>query len=387
MKQKVLFISSRQLFPIVGGDQIRTAQQLEYLLNKYDVDVIYQVSPKDNVDIRQYVPTVRHAVSFKISRLQYYLQTLRFLLNKLPLQVNYYLNRTMKRYVDSCIGNYDIVFCNNIRTAEYAFAATDVIKVIDFVDAISMNYEKAKRKARGLKKIIYEIDYSRCKKYEQAVLRQFDKCATISEVDKQYILRDNQNNKISVVGNKVDLPQASSVCRHNVDDTLLFVGKMNYEPNVVAVTSFVNNILPRLLEKHPQLVFQIVGAHPDNRVKRLESTNVHVTGYVDSLEPFFHNATIVVAPMLTGAGIQNKILQAMAYGCCVVTTPIGAEGLVINHHEIGVFRNDKEMVDGMNSLLDDNRKRTEMGKAARQYISDNMSDENIAKQFWAFMNE
>ena len=60
---------------------------------------------------------------------------------------------------------------------------------MDFVDAISMNYEKAKLKAHGLQKIIYTIDYKRCKQYEQMVLDVFDRCAIISEVDKQYILQ------------------------------------------------------------------------------------------------------------------------------------------------------------------------------------------------------
>ena len=145
--------------------------------------------------------------------------------------------------------------------------------------------------------------------------------------------------------------------------------------------------MPKLLVKHPHLKFKIVGAHPDNRVRQLESENVHVVGFVDSLEPFFQGATIVVAPMLTGAGIQNKILQAMSYGCCVVTTPIGAEGLIIKHNEIGVFSNADEMAEGINSLLEDRKKRVEMGDSARQYIIENMSDRNIAEQFWAFMGE
>ena len=383
----MLFISSRQIFPIVGGDQIRTAQQLNYLSQKYDVDVVYQLIGNEDAKIRQFVPSVRKEVPFKMSKFKYYLQTLRFIFNKLPLQVNYYLNKSMKRYVDSCIKNYDIVFCNNIRTAEYAIEATNIIKVIDYVDAISMNYEKAKVRASGVKKIIYAIDYNRCKKYEQAVLRNFDKCATISEVDRDYILRNNHDKKISVVGNKVDLPAKACTCKHDVSDTLVFVGKMNYDPNVVAVTSFVDKIMPKLLVKHPHLKFKIVGAHPDNRVRQLESENVHVVGFVDSLEPFFQGATIVVAPMLTGAGIQNKILQAMSYGCCVVTTPIGAEGLIIKHNEIGVFSNADEMAEGINLLLGDRKKRVEMGDSARQYIIENMSDRNIAEQFWAFMGE
>lgn len=185
MRKKVLFISSRPIYPIIGGDQIRTAQQLNFLLQRYVVDVVYQTP----FEVKDYIPNVQKIRGFKVPKWVCYMQTLRFLFNRLPLQVNYYYNNKMKKYIDSCLHEYDIVFCNNIRTTEYVRESSDVVKIVDFVDAISMNYEKAKLKAHGLQKIIYTIDYKRCKQYEQMVLDVFDRCAIISEVDKQYILQ------------------------------------------------------------------------------------------------------------------------------------------------------------------------------------------------------
>lgn len=196
------------------------------------------------------------------------------------------------------------------------------------------------------------------------------------------------NKDVYVVGNKVDIPADILTSKHENEEILLFVGKMDYEPNVLAVTTFAERVLPRLLVIYPNLQFQIVGAHPDKRVQRLaNNVNIQVTGFVDSLEPYFQRATIVIAPMLTGAGIQNKIIQAMSYGCCVVTTSIGAEGLTIIHNEIAVWDDEDEMVNGLTMLLSNREKRMETGKAARQYVIDNLSPEVIAKQFWAFMGE
>lgn len=191
-----------------------------------------------------------------------------------------------------------------------------------------------------------------------------------------------------MVGNKVEIPNDIFVSKHESDGILVFVGKMNYEPNVVAVTWFAEHVLPKLLVTYPNLQFQIVGAHPEKRIQRLsDNPNIQVTGFVESVEPYFQNATIVVAPMLTGAGIQNKIIQAMSYGCCVVTTPIGAEGLTINHNEIAVLGSESEMIDGIANLLINREKRIEMGRSARQYVIDNLSTEVIAKQFWSFMDD
>lgn len=195
------------------------------------------------------------------------------------------------------------------------------------------------------------------------------------------------SREIYVVGNKVDIPDSACISKHENDGILLFVGKMDYEPNVVAVTSFSECVLPQLLVDYPNLQFQIVGARPDIRVRRLaNNSNIQVTGFVDSLEIYYQSATIVVAPMLTGAGIQNKIIQAMSYGCCVVTTPIGAEGLNIIHDEIGIWNGGDEMVAGIRMLLANRDKRVAMGKAARQYVINNLSTEVIAKQFWTFID-
>lgn len=199
MKKRVLFISSRPIYPIMSGGQIRTAQQLEFLVQRYSVDVLFFTEEKSNAVIRDYLPDVNREYSFYFSKLECYMQTLRFLFNDLPLQVNYYYNRKVQSFVTEHLYEYDIVFCNNIRTSEYVGKSEGIIKVLDFVDAISMNYEKAKKQAHGIKKIIYEIDYKRCMKYEQQVLRKFDSCAIISDIDKKYIMKCQEKYMLSEI--------------------------------------------------------------------------------------------------------------------------------------------------------------------------------------------
>lgn len=197
------------------------------------------------------------------------------------------------------------------------------------------------------------------------------------------------SEKIYLVGNKVDIPEDNRKSKHNPESKqIVFVGKMSYEPNVVAVTFFVDKILPKLRVQNSHVSFTIVGANPDSRVIALQSVDgVSVTGFVDSIEPYFQNAAVVVAPMLTGAGIQNKIIQAMSYGCCVVTTPIGAEGLNIMNDEIAICNDEGEMVDVISRLLEDVQKRERMGDLARQYVINNMASEIIEKQFWDFIGD
>ena len=87
MKKRVLFISSRPIYPIMSGGQIRTAQQLEFLVQRYSVDVLFFTEEKSNVVIKDYLPGVNREYNFYFSKLECYMQTLRFLFNDLPLQV------------------------------------------------------------------------------------------------------------------------------------------------------------------------------------------------------------------------------------------------------------------------------------------------------------
>lgn len=185
--EKILFISSRPIYPVIGGDQIRSVQQLEFLKEKYIVDVFYFTNADINtIDLNQYEGIGRVFI-FRISKIMSIIHTLKFIFNKLPLQVNYYYNKIAEKKIAGIIQDYNYVFCNNIRTAEYVRNYSGIIKYLDFVDAISMNYNKAWKKTHGIRKIIYKIDAKRCLKYERECLSLFDSCAIISDIDKKYI--------------------------------------------------------------------------------------------------------------------------------------------------------------------------------------------------------
>lgn len=186
--KKLLFISSRPLYPIIGGDQIRTVQQLDFLKERFDVDVLYLTPDDKDLSCLDNSKSGNKVFRVKVGKIKSIIQTLRFLFNKLPLQVNYYYNKLTRTTIDSIIDDYKYVFCNNIRTAEYVRKKKNIVKYLDFVDAISMNYDKARYKAKGLRKLMYAIDCDRCKSYEQKCLDSFDSCAVISDIDKEFIL-------------------------------------------------------------------------------------------------------------------------------------------------------------------------------------------------------
>lgn len=388
--KRALFISSRELYPVIGGDRIRTAQQLEFLSKMYQVDVAC-VSDRPEYDLgslKGLIQTYRH---FYMPKWKNVLCTLRAGLNSLPLQVNYYFNNHLAQFIEEHVTEYDLVFCNNIRTAEYVMhlpVANRPTLVMDYVDAISMNYARAKSKSRWPMSWIYSIDETRVNRYEKAVLRMFDHCMAISPADAAYIEEGtDRKGAIGVVNNSVATDYGVDYSTYS-GHVITFVGKMNYEPNIVAVENFACNVLPGIRKVIPDATFNIVGIHPDSRVAVLgQLPGVFVTGFVEDVNQAMLESSIVTAPMLTGAGVQNKILQAMSLGCCVLTTPIGQEGIYTEDEVLVIAKDNEELVEQAIALLQDPERCLRIGKCAQRFVRANLSKEVVFEDFKKALEE
>ncbi|MGM9710380.1 MAG: glycosyltransferase [Prevotella sp.] len=382
---RVLVLSSKSPYPIHDGAAIRTFQSIVFLHRMgYEVDVLYLSEQDDKKLVEEGLSKYcRNIYQFTMSATTSRINVLRGVFtNGLPLQVNYFFSRKVKKWITKHQDDYDMVYCNNIRTAEYAKVIRSK-KVLDFVDALSMNYSSAKNKTKGLWHWIYTLDSYRCSKYEVDQLKVFDKNLIISDVDRRYILKSvtGEQPEISVIENFVRIDKSKRIDQKNVERNILFVGAMNYEPNVTAVTYFVKEVFPSVLKKCPDAKFYIVGKSPREEVKMLASNNVVVTGFVDDVWDYLKNAMVVVTPMRSGAGLQNKILEALAVGACVVTSDIGFEGLRSAPGQPIVARDAKEMTEAVLAFISDVDYRIRQSELSVEYVFEYYSEDGIFKKF------
>jgi glycosyltransferase involved in cell wall biosynthesis len=169
-------------------------------------------------------------------------------------------------------------------------------------------------------------------KYERWFLNQCDAHIVVSEPDRQTLNRYGVTAPVFVIGNGVEVRHFSgldgdpgySASRNRV----LFVGSMDYHPNVEAVRHFTSEIWPQIRQGLPGAVFTIVGRNPAPAVCALTAhAGIEVTGSVPDVRPYYRQAFVAVVPLLVGGGTRLKILEAMAAGLPVVSTALGAEGL------------------------------------------------------------
>lgn len=380
---RALYITHKEVFPVAGGDQVRMSQMLSMLADHHEVDLLSLTHSRTVPSQSEFEPRLCGETVMYVPRWKRYLRASRTLVNTLPEFVNHYADGRIADYVRDHGADYDVILCGSAAMARFAPAGHPGVR-LDITDSLAMNYHNAALSHGGLRRAWLESESRRMLRYERECRNRFPKVAYISEVDRAYAACRPERSVI--VGNYVDIPPTDQCCAHALAARdISFIGRMDYEPNIAAVSHFADlwqNGLDKVAPK-----FHIVGGFVTPRVSELGRINgISVDGFVPSLTPVFRDSALIVAPMLSGSGIQNKILQALAHGCCVVTTPIGAEGLDAESGAFVVALPGKSFADAVTELLAAPDDRRRIGQRAREYAVAHFSRLVIHRQFTAFIH-
>lgn len=167
---------------------------------------------------------------------------------------------------------------------------------------------------------------------------------------------------------------------------IVFVAGFGHPPNVDAAMWFVNEILP-ILSRDRNLEVYLIGSNPTDQVKSLASETIRVTGFVSDEELVAHylSARVAVVPLRYGAGIKNKVVEAMAFGTPLVTTDIGAQGLNGLEHVVCVTSNAAEFAEHVINLLDDNEKWRSISANGSKFVEQYFSEKAMLDNFVEYL--
>ncbi len=336
--------------------------------------------------------------------------SLRALATAVPLQSVYCwqpeLCERMQKVVGSRPRPFDVIHIEHLRGARYGLqppvSSLQSPMVWDSVDCISYLFEQAKHYSRSpFSRLVTGFELPRTKKYERWLVSQFDRVLVTSPIDAAALealvsgsnpsesrqlqrtgpyhpisnrqpLGGVSQSPISVVPNGVDLDYFSPSDAARESATIVFSGKMSYHANVAAALHLVHDIMPHVWTKRPDVHVQIVGQDPPSRVKGLatrDTPRVTVTGRVPDLRPYLQRATLAVAPMSYGAGIQNKVLEAMACATPVIATSQAVSALeALPGEHLLVADEPSVFALQILRLLDDRVLQSRIGPAGRRYV-------------------
>lgn len=376
VKKKLLVITSRFPYPVVGGDKLRIYEICKFLSEFYEITLICICKSKAelNYDIssdRVFARVERFYLPAYIS----YINCIISIFNSNPLQISYYYSAKLKKIVNEIAKKNDIMLCHLVRTAEYV-KDLKIPKILEMTDAISLNYSRAANYATifNIRNLIYKFEYNRIEKYEKEIVHYFDETVLVSNYDSEY-LTNNSNILTSVITNGVDVSKYKFIKRDNRNTdrrVIIFIGNMVSTQNLDAACYFVKEILPLLKEINP--IFRVVGNISRENTSMLLSLNscVEITGTVEDINESVNEGWIGVCPVRIGAGIQNKILEYMSLGLPVITTEVGYEGLSAKiNFELLVSNSPEEFANSILELNRDEAKYQELAVNARRYVSQN----------------
>ncbi|MEQ9230631.1 MAG: glycosyltransferase [Cyclobacteriaceae bacterium] len=156
---------------------------------------------------------------------------------------------------------------------------------------------------------------------------------------------------------------------------IMFLGGFKHPPNADAVLWFMKEIWPLILGELPEIKFYIVGSHPPQEILELAGENVIVTGFVtdDELRKYYRDIKMTIAPLRFGAGIKGKIVEALHQNVPIVTTPIGAEGLVGIDSCLAVANDSTEFAQKVVDLYKNEQELSRMASAGQEYCREHFS--------------
>jgi sugar transferase (PEP-CTERM/EpsH1 system associated) len=389
---RLLFLTSRLPYPPNRGDRLRVFNFVRELSRRHEITLLSFVADAaeaaQSAGLRPYCHDI-HLVP--MSRVRSMAAAATGLWRTEPLQALYYRSAVMQRAVDALVAQraYDLLYVHLFRMAPYALPHRHLYRVLDLTDVISTEIGRAVPYRDWRWQAVYRNELPRIRRYEPAMAGQFDETWVISAAERAALAASGAAGRVVVVPNGVDSERFRPLGLTREPATILFVGHMSVAHNVDAAEYLARDLLPLVRAKLPDIRLSLVGADPSHRVQQLARLpGVTVAGHIPDLNAALNRATVFVAPLRFAAGVQNKVLEAMAAGTPVVTTSIVNNGLAAtDDRHLLVADEPAALAAAAVSLLTDPQRRDSLARAAREFVLEGFRWDAVTRRLAAIESD
>ena len=293
-------------------------------------------------------------------------------------------------------GKFDVIHVEHLRGVRYGLYLRSQLAdhsrklpiVWDSVDSISLLFRQAMVESKSFfSRSLTRFELGRTERYESWLVNRFDALLVTSPNDQKALIdmvpADEQATGVTVLRNGVDLGYFRPNNEvHREPASVVISGKMSYHANVTMALNFVQQIMPLVWHQRPEIKVYVVGKDPAPQVQALGADlRVEVTGTVSDIRPYLWKASLAAAPVAYGAGIQNKVLEAMACGTPVIASSQAVSALaVVPGQDVWVADNPAEFAGALLKLLNNASLCTDLSLAGRSYVEKNHDWDRVAAQ-------
>lgn len=283
-------------------------------------------------------------------------------------------------------GEFDVVVFHHLFVVELVEEIGQVPAILAEDNVESDIKRKTLQQAdHPIHKVRDWVSWRKLLRFEQKWVRRFPVCVAVSDRDAALLREMSPKTDVYVVPNGVDVASFTPPVNRRRLDTLLFFGTLSYGPNTDGLIWFCKHVLPAIREARPEVTLDVVGLDPPRRVLDLDQLlGVQVTGFVPDIRTKLWSATACVVPLHVGGGTRLKILEALAAGCPVVSTTIGAEGLsLVDGEHLIIADTPEAFARSTLALLDSAHLRRRLAVAGRQAVAEQYDWRPIAERLEA----
>jgi len=278
----------------------------------------------------------------------------------------------------------DIVHVTMGRLATLGVMLDDRPSVLAALDAWHLTRQAQADMERGAKRALMRRQVAYVRRFEASEYRRYDRVVVVSDEDRGALELLDPSTQITVISNGVDIPTEPIVGGPPPDPgRIMFHGVMSFAPNEMAADFLARRVLPRVRAWHPKASLAIVGREPSARVKALAHLEgVMVAGEVSDVKPWLSGSRVYACGMVSGTGIKNKLLEAMACRTACVATPLALQGLRAQPGlEVLVGVDAEQFAGQVSRVISDDELAARLGQAGRDYVRRNHSWDAVAAAY------
>lgn len=384
MEKRILILTPIFPYPPNDGSRVRTYQILKFLSKRYTLDLISFYTSRDPLEegVKKLEKFCKKIFTFDLPKF------------RRPFGI-YLSDPKIKNKIMFLIkqNNYSIIQVEKLAMSVYLNFEELKDKIL-IIDSWGIDCELSRQEIFYTRNIYYKFinftKYLRHKFVELSLLKKFKILVAITETQKAFYKKYIKNSKIVEIQNSVDTEYFKPSREYKIDDNIiLFLGIMNFYPNIDAVKFFCKHIFPLIKKSKQDVCFYIVGKEPAKEILELHNgKDIIVTGYVEDVRYYLNKAAVFVAPIRMGSGLRNKILEAMASGKAVVCTKESIEGLKVEDRKhLIVSDSTTDFAYWVLKILNDKNLREYLSINARKFIEENYSEEIIEEKWLKFYEE
>jgi polysaccharide biosynthesis protein PslH len=387
---KVLWVNTNFLHPTTKGGQIRTLEILRELKRRHEIHYVAIEDPEHPeaaAQSREYCARAypyRHAIPSK-RPLPFALQLVKGCFSDIPLAVSRFRPRGLGEFLRQLIlkEGFDRAVVDHLAPTSYFPDLEHSLLFQHNVETMIWR-RHAEHAPDPLRRAFFRLQAARMFEYERRACLAAGHIAAVSAVDAEMMRKLFGVERISEIPTGVNIEYFAPPEAAAPGADLVFVGSMDWLPNIDGVLWFVREVLPLIQNRRPSCTLAIVGRTPPPKIAALadQAPGVTVTGTVPDVRPYLWGASVSVVPLRIGGGTRLKIYEAMAAKVPVVSTAVGAEGLHVNPpHDIRLGDTPEDFAERCLELLENADARRQIAGQAWEMVRANFSSQHVADCF------